>query len=183
MSTTRQPDSQPAAEPSVRRVGHLVVIAWVSMLGTDLLLHAGILAWLYARPSPFLLNPTQAFNRIPMGYASFLALALLLGFLSVRLDVRDWRQGLRFGLLLGASIWAALTLGLASISTASPALLLGWFVGQTIELGLAGAIVGAGLQGVRFRRLWLRVILWCVAAFAVTVILQNSGLAPAAVVR
>ena len=180
---TIRPNSGQEATPSVRHLAHLVVLAWVSMLGTDLLLHAGVLAWLYARPTPFLLDPATAFNRIPIGYASFLVLATLLAVLSVRLGVRDWKEGLRFGLLLGTAVWAALTMGLASISTASGPLLLGWFVGQTVELGLGGAVVGGGLQGVRPRRLWMLVVVWCVFAFGTTVLMQNLGLAPAAVVR
>jgi hypothetical protein len=150
--------------------------------GTDLVLHAGILAWLYAQPSPFLLDPVQAFNRIPLGYLSFFVLALLVH-VAARLGIQHWRAGMQFGLMLGASVWGALALGLASISTAPWGLLVGWFLGQTVELGLAGALVGAGLQGVRTRKLWLFVIGWCIAAVAVTVLLQNVGLAPPAVLR
>lgn len=168
---------------TVARQGHLALLSWVSMLGTDLLLHAGVLARLYADPGPFLLEPAQAFARIPIGYLSFLLLALLLTHLVLRLDIRSWRGGMLFGLALGASIWGALTLGLASISTATASLLAGWFVGQTIELGVAGAIVGAALQGVRTRRLWLLVAGWCVVAFAITVVMQNTGLAPALLTR
>lgn len=171
------------ATTSLRHLVHLAFLGWVSMLGTDLVLHAGILAWLYAQPSPFLLDPLQAFNRIPLGYLSFLVLAALLAYLAVRLDIQHWRAGLRFGLTLGASVWGALALGLASISTAPWALLVGWFVGQTIELGVAGALVGAGLQGERTRRLWLFVIGWCIAAIAITVLMQNVGLAPPALLR
>lgn len=153
------------------------------MLGTDLLLHAGVLARHYARPSPFLLDPAAAFSLIPLGYLSFFVLAALLTRLAVRLDIGTWRRGLFFGLGLGASIWGALVLGLASISTASWSLLAGWFVGQTVELGVAGCIVGAALSGVPSRKLWGIVLGWCIVAFVTTVLMQNLGWAPASVIR
>jgi len=153
------------------------------MLGTDLLLHAGFLARQYARPSPFLLDPSTAFSLIPVGYLSFFILAVLLTRLAVRLRVQTWRRGLLLGAELGASIWGALALGLASISTASWGLLAGWFVGQTVELGLAGCVVGAALNGVRPRKLWGIALGWCVVAFVITVLMQNLGWAPASVVR
>jgi hypothetical protein len=170
-------------EPTLHRLGHIAVLAWISMLGTDVLLHAGILARLYTQPSPFLLDPARAFNRIPAGYLSFLVLAILLTFLEARLSIRNWRTGTRFGLLLGASIWLALVLGLASISTASLQLLAGWFVGQTLELAIAGAVIGAALQGVNMRKLWLITLVWCFVALMSTVLLQTLGLAPAALIR
>jgi hypothetical protein len=169
-----------AVRPSFARQFHIAVVSWVSMLGTDLLLHAGLLSSLYSRPSPFLLEPAAAFALIPLGYLSFFILAALLTGLAVRLGVDSWRHGLLFGTGLGASIWAALVLGLASISTAPWDLLGGWFLGQTVELGVAGAVVGAFLQGIRPRRLWLYVVVWCVLAFLVTVLLQNLGWAAAA---
>lgn len=175
--------AQPGGAQTKAQVAHLAALAWVSMLGTDLLIHAGVLARLYAVPSAFLLDPSEAFALIPIGYLSFLILALFTTHLSVRLGVSDWFTGARFGLTFGGTIWAALVLGLASISTASWSLLLGWFVGQTLELGVAGAVIGAGLNGTRSRKLWILVIGWCIFAFIVTVVLQNVGLAPAAQLR
>jgi hypothetical protein len=167
----------------VHRLGHIAVLAWISMLGSDVLLHAGILARLYTQPSPFLLDPARAFSRIPIGYLSFLVLSILLTLLEARLSIRNWRAGTRFGLLLGASIWLALVLGLASISTASWKLLAGWFVGQTLELAIAGAVTGAALQGVSMRKLWLITVVWCLVALMSTVLLQTLGIAPAALIR
>lgn len=156
---------------------HLAMLAWVSMLGTDLLLHAGILNHLYAQPSPFLLEPARAFQLIPLGYLSFLLLALLLTQLAIRLDLHTWRGGVSLGVWVGAAIWGALVLGLASISTAPWDLLIGWFLGQTVELGIAGGIAGAALAGTRPGRLWVLVVGWIILAFAITVVMQNTGLA------
>jgi hypothetical protein len=113
-----------------------------------------------------------------LGYLSFLILAALLTGLMAQLEIDGLRRGAGFGLLLGAMIWGALCLGLYSISSAAPDLLWGWFAGQTLELGLAGAVVGADLGGMKARRLILAVIGWVILAFVLTVALQSLGLAP-----
>lgn len=168
-------------EPAVggRRLIQVTVLAWVAMLGVDALLHVGVLAGVYATPNPFLLDPDQAFGRIPLSYAAFLLQAMLLTWLCGRLDIRRGAHGVRFGLLLGAVIWGSLMLGLASIATAPPGLLVGWFVGQTLEVGIAGGVVGAGMKAERLRRLSLFVIVFVAACLLVTIVLQSVGLAPA----
>jgi hypothetical protein len=153
------------------------------MLGTDLLIHAGILAGEYARPNPFLLPPERAFVLIPVGYLSFLILAVLLVWLALRLGIRGVGAGARFGLILGAGIWGALALGLLSISTAPVSLMAGWFAGQTVELAIAGGLLGAARGGVRLRRLWLLTVGWCVLALVIVVVLQNTGYAPVPEIR
>ena len=132
---------------TVKRAGHLAkigVLALLAVIGFDQFLHAGVLASWYARPSPFSLPPEEAFRLIPLGYISFLILIVLLVWLMPRLELVGWRVGMVFGLKIGALIWGALTLGLLSISTASPSLLLVWFLGQTAELGIAGMVLGSG---------------------------------------
>jgi len=157
----------------------LVAAAWALSLGFDLFLHAGLLARLYTQSSPFLLPPIEAFRRIPLGYASFLIAVLGLLWLFRRLDVRGAGDGLRLGGAVGLAVWGVVALGLYSVSTGDPALLVGWWLGQSAELALAGAVLGAGAAGVRLRRIWLLVGLAVVAAVAVTVLLQSLGLAPA----
>ncbi len=164
--------------PSKRRVVALTLIAWFSMLGVDFLMHAGLLADLYRHPSPFLVSPATAFALIPVGYLSFLLLAVLLVWLLLRLRLAGWLAGALFGLELGGLTWGAFVLGLLSISTASVPLLLGWFLGQTVELAIAGAVVGSGLAG---RRIWR--LFWVVAGLVVlcvlaTILLQSFGVTP-----
>ena len=157
----------------------LGLLAWLAMIGFDFFLHAGVLARLYAEPGPFLLPPEQAFALIPVGYLSFLMLAILLIWLMAKLGIKGWRRGLIFGLKLGALSWGACTLGLLSISTASPTLLLGWFLGQTAELGIAGIVAGAGFATARLGRLLLKVLAFVIVALVLGIVLQNV-LAPAA---
>ena len=95
-----------------------------------------------------------------------------------RLKLIGWRAGAVFGLQLGALTWGTFALGLLSISTARHGLLLAWFCGQTVELGIAGAVAGSGLGGVRLRRLFGIVLLFVVLSVAVTATLQTLGVVP-----
>ncbi len=148
------------------------------MLGFDFFLHAGLLAELYLQPNPFLLPPLTALTLIPVGYLSFLLLAVLLVWLMIRLKLAGWRQGALFGLELGGLAWGAFVLGLLSVSTASIALLIGWFTGQTLELAIAGAVIGSGLAGTRLRRLLGVVLVGVLLSVVVTIILQSIGVVP-----
>jgi hypothetical protein len=163
-------------ELSRRQIILLGLIAWLAMVGMDFLLHAGILANLYTQASPFLLSQRTAFALIPLGYSSFLLMVILLIWLMLRLKIVGWRSGAVFGLEIGILVAGAFILGLASISTANPSLLLGWFIGQTLELTIAGTVIGAGLAGFRLSRLFGIVLIFVILAFIITIILQSTGL-------
>jgi len=168
-----------ARQPGRIGPGTAVGVAWLVSVGFDLFVHAGALARLYARPSPFLLSADTAFRRIPLGYASFLVLTAALFWLFRQVGVKDWFAGLRLGLVVGLTVWGAWTLGLYSISVAEGDLLLGWWLGQGAEMGLAGAFLGAAASGMERRRYLIKGA-WVVGALVVAwVILQVSGLAPA----
>jgi uncharacterized protein (TIGR02246 family) len=167
-------------EPADRRRSVAAIgAAWLLALGFDVFLHAGLLAYLYTVPSPFLLDPAAAFRRIPLGYLAFLLLTAALYWLLTRLDVRGALAGYLHGAAAGAIVWGALVVGLYSISTAGMPLLTGWWIGQTIELGLSGAVLGAFLAGARPTRLWALVGAAVVAFVAATVVMQSLGWAPA----
>jgi hypothetical protein len=155
------------------RLTGITLLAWLSVIGFDFLLHAGILAGLYADPHPFLLPPERAFVLIPVGYLAFLLLVILVLWLMVRLKISGWQSGFIFGLQLGALIWAAFTISLISISTAPLTLVGGWFIGQTIETGIAGLVVGAGLAADKLRKILIWVLLFSIAAFVIGILLQN----------
>ena len=148
------------------------------MIGTDFFIHGGILASLYTQESPFILPAEDAFIRIPLGYLSFLLMAILLRYILVLHGNNTRNKGLKTGLLVGALIWASFGLGLYSISTASPLLLLGWFAGQTIEMGIAGYFMGACLEGVERRKVFIWILLYFIIMIILTVILQVSGVSP-----
>ena len=156
----------------------LALISWVSMVGFDFFLHGGLLARLYTRQSSFLLPAEPAFKRIPLGYLSFLLLAVVLVWIMSRLNIAGCRNGFVFSIKFGALLWGSFALGIYSISTAEFDLLAAWFAGQTIELGIAGIVIGAGISGKRLRALLLWVALFVVLMIIVTVILQLAGFSP-----
>jgi hypothetical protein len=158
-----------------------IALTWLATLGVDLFLHAGLLAPHYDWGSPFLLEPETAFVRIPAGYLAFLVLAAGLVWLLPRLGVGTGREGAVIGGAFGAVIWGALILGLWSISTADPALLAGWWIGQSAELALGGAIVGSVIGGMRLRSLAWRVGAGVVVLAISAVVLQSTGYAEAPV--
>ncbi len=172
-------DPASASRRSLRVAAGPVLAAWLLALGFDLFLHAGLLADLYQRGSPFLLEPAEAFRRIPLGYAAFLAMTAMLYALFVRLDVRGARNGLRLGLMLGVVLWGVFLFGLYSIATIEVDLLLGWWLGQSVELGLVGAVIGSACAGTSTRRLLRLIVPAVLAMFVLVVVLQSTGVVPA----
>lgn len=171
--------NQGVSRASPRRLVFIGLLSWLSMLGMDFFLHGGLLAKLYAQPSPFLLPPSDAFKRIPLGYLAALLLAGLLLWLMVRLGLSGWRQGLSFGLRLGALMGASGMLGLFSISTAELSLVAAWLLSQTLQMGLAGAVAGSGLAGQRLRTMLVRIVVLTLLLVIITIAMQSAGLAPA----
>lgn len=157
----------------------ITLLSWLSMLGFDFFLNAGLLARLYLEPGPFLLPPAEAFRRIPIGYLSFLLTAVLLVWLMSRLGTKGWRGGFGFGLKLGGLASGSTVIALLSITTASIGLLAGWFIGMTLQVAVAGAVAGSGLAGQSLRRLFLKVIAVVLSLAVATIALQTLGLAAA----
>ena len=166
--------------PSKRRITGAVFLSWLAVLGLDFFIHGGILARLYQEPSPFLLSPEQAFKLIPFGYLSFLLTSVIIVWLMLRIKIQGRRAGLIFGLKLGALMGGASILGLLSISTARLVLLIGWSLGQVVEMGLAGLVAVEFLETERPGRLLVYVLIFILITFIITLIMQNTGLAPAA---
>lgn len=158
---------------SIKRLVGVTLLSWLVVIGIDFLLHASILAPLYAQPDPFLLPPERAFALIPLGYLAFLLLSMMLVWLMNRLSITTWKGGLIFALILGALIWSAFILGLLSISTINPLLALSWFLGQTIELGIAGLVAGAGLGAESLKKLALWAVVVFFVSLVVGILLQN----------
>lgn len=160
-----------------RRLVGITLLAWVGVLGFDLMLHGAILSPLYTEGGSFQLPPLEAFRRIPLGYASFLVSTAFLTWLSAKLGVGGWREGMMLGGVFGGVIWLSIALGMYSISTASPAMLVGWFIGQTLETAYAGGIIGQGLRVAQTRRLVIIVALITLGFIILTITLQSLGLA------
>ena len=95
-----------------------------------------------------------------------------------KLGLQGWRKGILFGFQLGVLTWGSLILGLYSISTASPILLLGWFLGQTAEFGIAGAVAGHGLAERKLSRLFFVVVSFVLISIVAGIIWQNVAGTP-----
>jgi hypothetical protein len=162
-----------AKTASVKQLVGIILLSWLVAIGIDFLLHASILAPLYAQPDPFLLLPERAFALIPLGYLSFLLLTVMLVWLMDRLSITTWKDGLNFGLILGALIWGSFILGLLSIATVKPILALSWFLGQTVELGIAGLVAGIGFGAESLKKLALWAAAIFIASLVAGVVLQN----------
>jgi hypothetical protein len=154
-----------------------LVTSWIITIAFDFFLHGGLLANLYTQKSPFLLSAENAFQRIPLGYLSFLILCFLLLWLVKISDITNKKDGFIFGLKFGLLAWGAFVLGLYSISTASIDLLLGWWIGQSLELALAGYVMGAYFEKVTPKKIILGVIVFLIVMIILTILLQVVGFA------
>ncbi|HSR48418.1 MAG TPA: hypothetical protein VLL77_10605 [Anaerolineales bacterium] len=162
----------------LQRYLRLTLLVWLASLGLDFFIHGGILASVYIESTPFLLPGAEAFRRIPLGYLALFLTSALLTWILAQTSARGWRKGLALGLALGTVMGLSSSLGLYSISTVSPGILAAAFAAQILEGGIAGAIVGQGLQARSLGRLTLIVVLAVVVLIAATIILQSTGAVP-----
>lgn len=166
-----------------KRCTQLTLLTWVAMIGVDFLLHGGLLSAFYVQESPFLLSPMESFRRIPLGYSALLVSSGFLVWIMSRAGAVGWKRGLVAGASIGAVMGLSLTLGLYSISTASPGLLAAWFAGQVLETGIAGLVIGRGLTIGTMRSLTLAVTCGVIFLIVATIALQSVGLSPSIVIR
>lgn len=160
-----------------RRVG-ATGLAWAIVIGVDFALHAGVLAWAWREPSPFLLPPEELFVRIPLGYAAYLAQAILVVWLTARLGPSTARAGAALGARLGLLVATFLALALASATTISLTMTCVWAVSTLAGFVAAGAVAAPALHAPRLRPLTWRVAATTLALVVFGVVAQN--LIPAA---
>lgn len=171
--------------PRRKRLAQVAALAWLAVIGLDLLLNAGLLARFFvsAFQHPCLLPPLKAFLYIPLGYGAFLLWCVLLVWIIDRLGAIGARPGAALGAKLGIAISGAGCLGMASMFSLPPAMLLVWCLDQTALFCLAGAVIGSGLAASRLGPLAFRVLALFLACVVVTAVMQNLGLAPLPAVR
>ena len=156
-----------------KRFVHVTLLTWIANIGLDFLLNAGVLARVIDWKQPGLLTPTQMFQRIPLGYLSFLLTTILMVWLIARMEVRELRAGLIFGMKFGALTGAAGFLGLLSILDLKAGTLGIWSAETVLTCTLQGAIIGYGVAKANLRRLVLTVLAFFAASILVAAILQN----------
>ena len=157
----------------VRRRVHATLLAWAIVIGVDFALHAGVLAWAWRSPSPFLLPLEELFARIPLGYAAYLAQAVLVVWLTVHLGPSTARAGAALGARLGLLVALFLALALASATTISATMVLVWAVSTLAGFVAAGAVAAPALRAPRLRPLAWRVTGTTLALVVFGVVAQN----------
>ena len=167
------PQAVLVARPRRSRIIAITVVAWLAYIGLDFLLNAGILARAIDWKQPGLLSPTQMFQRIPLGYLSFLFATVLLVWLMLRMEIRGLRSGTVFGVQFGLFTAAIGFFGLYSIVSFRPQTLLLWSLESVPSLTVVGAIVGEGLVRERIRKLVGVVLVFVILCFIATAVLQN----------
>jgi hypothetical protein len=160
-----------------RRIA-VVLIVWLAMVGLDFVLNAGLFAGIYGAGGPFMLAPLEAFRRIPFGYLAFLILAAGVVELTVRLRITRIADGIRLGLVSGATLAASWGLGLYSIATVSPSQALALAAIWLALLVVAGGVAAAGVRRASLRGLALRVAGADVLGAITVVALQSFGVIP-----
>ncbi|MFX1560550.1 MAG: hypothetical protein ACFFBL_08170 [Promethearchaeota archaeon] len=151
----------------------LILIAWTATLGIDFLWHGGILADIYSHPNPAIIEPEQAFIRIPLGYGSLLIQVVFVYWFFSYIGVNGWRKGLRFGFMFGGLMGAASVLGQYSILTLELGLLILWGIAQVFEYGVMGAVLGAGSSVASLKSVVKKVIALVIMALFFGVVVQS----------
>jgi hypothetical protein len=154
-------------------------LAWLAIIGLDLLMNAGLLARFYNWELPGFLPPMKMFQFIPLGYAAFLLWSITLVWLIRRTGAIGLGAGAAFGAKLGVLLAGAAFLGWMSIFAFPARMLFCWAVDHVLTYTLAGAVVGSGLAAPRLRKLTFAVIALVVACVVISVVMQSLGLVPA----
>ena len=162
-----------------KRLVQVIALSWFAVIGLDFLLNAGLFAPFYRFDLPGFLSPMKMFQRIPLGYASYLVQNILLGWMMVRIGVMGGKAGAIFGAKFGVLIGGAGLLGWLSLFS-YPALMLScWAVFYALAATLAGMVIGSGLAAQRLRPMVLRLVAFFVICILCAVVMQSLGLVPA----
>lgn len=164
---------------SFRRLVAVVLLSWLTMSACDLLQHAGLFAQLWIDSKDAFLPPEQLFQRLPLGYLSFLLSTILLTWVMLRIGVSGGWGGTVFGLKFGLLLSAANVLGMASGFPVTGPLLVAIFFGGIAQYAIVAAIAGSGLAGRHLGWLTAKTIALVVVLVIATVVLQQLGFAPA----
>jgi hypothetical protein len=160
----------------------IILIGWLGFIGFDLFLHAGLLARLYHEENLAILDPLQAFYRIPIGYLAFFIYVVFLYWLLKKNNFKNRNEIFMFVLQVGLFLGVSSTLAQYSILKINDLLLFGWGLGLIIEFLISGLIMGYLITDYSSKRILIYVIVFDLVLFFITVIMQNIGLAPPLVV-
>jgi len=163
---------------SLSRRVRVTGVVWLAMAGMDFLLNGAVFARIYSSGGGFLLQPVEAFRRIPLGYLAFLLLAAAIVEVASRLRITRAGDGLRLGLVTGAVFGGTWALGLYSIATVSALVALAFALIWLVLIALAWTIAVMGLARGSLRGLALEVVVVALLAVIVVIALQSFGVVP-----
>jgi hypothetical protein len=156
----------------------IALLAWLAMLGLDFLLNGALFARMYQNGDTFMLAPTEAFRRIPLGYLAFLIVALAIVETAHRLGITRVAEGLRLGLISGGVVGSVWGLSLYSIATLEASVALTFAVIWLALLLLGWAVAAAGLARTSLRALTLGIATFVVVCVVTVIALQSFGVVP-----
>ncbi|HEV2226316.1 MAG TPA: hypothetical protein VGR56_05865 [Nitrososphaerales archaeon] len=118
-----------------------VILAWISSTAIDFFLNGGVFTSYFRSGDSFIVSPSDAFVRIPLGYISLLLLVLVLAYFIDKGSVSTINGGMKMSLIYALVVASSSVLGLWSITVVPAAFLLIWFVDQVLELTVAGTVL------------------------------------------
>ena len=173
-----QSDSIDTPRPIVKGLSSmrvkLILITWMATIGFDFMWHGGLLADVYTHSHPALLDPELAFIRIPYGYGALLVQVVFVYWLFSLIKIDDWHKGIQMGFMFGGIMGIASLLGQFSILALELEILILWGIGQVIEFGTMGVVIGSGINSESLKKLAVRVAVLVVIAFFFTIVLQSE---------
>jgi hypothetical protein len=152
-----------------------VVGAWLGYLVVDFLLHAVFLANWWRATETFWLPPSELFQRIPLGYTSFIIYCFALTWLISRLYNNDINpiKGIRFGAIAGIISSIVFVLGTYSVFPMPPVAFILWPLSSVLESTVAGGIAAWILIAEHPWRRIAKVLGVSIVFFILGVLIQN----------
>lgn len=119
------------------------VATWITILVLDALINGIFLAGDFEATSRYWLPFDELFRRIPLGWLSMLLSVTLFGYAFIRFgDGQGARNGLRFGLWLGAAMALPGPLGLYALVPWPMKMILAWTAQWFVNVLVIGGMFG-----------------------------------------
>jgi len=158
-----------------KRFYKTIFFSWLVFLGIDFLFHAGLFQSLWKEPLPAFLPEKELYNRIPFGYASFLLLTCLLGFLYIKVyNNKVARKELFLFAVIVAILFAAINfLSLYSFTTIPLKQLAVFNLAYFIEIIIVVYTINKGICSDNFKRFVYSCLLLFFATIIFGILFQN----------
>lgn len=158
-----------------KRFYKTVLVSWLIFVGLDFLFHAGIIKNLWHEPVAAFLPDKELFNRIPLGYLSFLLLTILIGLAFIRIYREKPSTQALFKLagLAGLLFASSNFLALYSFINAPLKHLLIFNVVYWLEMVIVFFLISEGLYTLSFRKYASKYVTLFLLLITLGVLIQN----------